>query len=91
MNVSTMIVDATMTTSIESSTAKFSTNFVAISINFVNFETKIINFVVNFLSSFYHVDENQFFEQILSSKITIYDDFEIRDKFFNVIDNYSNL
>ena len=88
MNVSTMIVDATMTTSIENSTTKFATNFVAISINF---ETEIINFVANFLSSSYHVDENQFFEQILSSKITIYDDFEIRDKFFNVVDSYSDL
>ena len=91
MNVSTIIADAIMTTSIENSTAKFATNFVAISINSANFEAKIINFAANFLSSFYHVDENQFSKQSLFSKITIYDDFKTRDKFFNVIDNYSDL
>ena len=91
MNVSTMIVDATMTINTEDSTAKFATNFVAISINSINFETEIINFAVNFLSSSYHIGENQFSKQILSSKITVYDDFETRDKLFSVADNYSNL
>ena len=91
MNVSTIIADAIMTTNIENSTAKFATNFVAISINSANFEAKIINFAANFLSSFYHVDENQLSKQILFSKITIYDDFETRDKLFSVIDSYSDL
>ena len=46
---------------------------------------------ISLLIFFYHVDENQFSKQILFSKIRIYDDFEIRDKFFNVINNYLNL
>ena len=98
MNVFAMIVDAIMTINIKSSTTKFAINFVAISNNFVNFETKIDNFVVNLINFnnfvlffVYYMIENQFFEQILFSKIIIYYDFEIRDKFVNVINNYSNL
>ena len=81
MNVFAIIVDAIIEIYIKNSTTKFAINFVVISINFNNFV----------LSSFYYVIENQFFEQILFSKITIYDDFKIRDKFVNVINNYSNL
>ena len=98
INVFAMIIDAIMTINIKNSTTKFAINFVAISINFNNFETKIDNFIVNsikfnnfVLFSFYYMIEDQLFKQILCSKITIYNDFKIRNKFVNIIDNYSNL
>ena len=67
-------------------------NFVANSFeinNFVANSFDFSNFAANFLSFAYQM--NQFSKQILLSKITIYDDFNVRDKLVNVIDNYSNL
>ena len=67
-----MTIDATMTTKIESSNAKFAINFVAILINskmkFDNFVSNLINFDFNFIdfnfSNMYH--DAKFISQFVS-------------------------
>ena len=84
-DVSTLIVDATMTTSYENLHDAIATNFVAS--NLINSSINSANNSNNSIVSIVSINA----KEILSVEIIVYDDVNARTKFANVALNYSKL